>query len=70
MWQVVDVAPTNQDIEVAVIDRDGEHPVVFPCRRVADGWIVAATRHRIDIRPTHWRPWHGQRALVREIISG
>jgi hypothetical protein len=57
MWHAVGAAPTGQDLEVAVIDRDGEHSVVFPCRRIADGWIVAATRQRLDIRPTHWRPW-------------
>jgi len=57
MWQAVAVAPTDQDVEVAVIDRDGEHPVVFPCRRIADGWVSANTRRRVDIRPTHWRPW-------------
>ena len=66
MWNAVSVVPKDQDLEVAVIDRDGEHSVVFPCRRVADGWIAAATRQRIDIRPTHWRPWREQkRSYVR-----
>lgn len=57
MWQAAAVAPRNQDIEVAVIDRDGEHRVVGPCRRIGDGWIDAASRRRLDISPTHWRPW-------------
>jgi hypothetical protein len=58
MWQSIAIAPTDQDVEVAVIDRAGEHPLVFPCRRLADGWVSATTRQRIDIRPTHWRPWN------------
>jgi hypothetical protein len=30
---------------------------VFPCRRVAGGWIDARTKRWIDVRPTHWREW-------------
>lgn len=57
MWKTIGDAPLDRDVEVAVIDRDGEHPLVFACRRVADGWIAASTHRRLDIRPTHWRPW-------------
>jgi hypothetical protein len=57
MWQAVANAPRNEDVEVAVIDGDGEHSLVVPCRRIADGWVTAASRRRLDIRPTHWRPW-------------
>jgi hypothetical protein len=57
MWQAIAIAPVDRDVEVAVIDRDGEHPIVVPCRRTADGWIDALSRRRLDIRPTHWRPW-------------
>ena len=67
MWQEITAAPADRDVEVAVIDKDGEHPLVVPCRRTLDGWIDAASRRRLDIRdsvakaveirPTHWRPW-------------
>jgi len=57
MWQAIAVTPPDFDIEVAVIDRQGEHAVVIPCRRATDGWIDAATRRYLDIHPTHWRPW-------------
>jgi hypothetical protein len=57
MWQSIAIAPVNRDVEVAVIDNDGEHPIVVPCRRTTDGWIDAVSRRRLDIRPTHWRPW-------------
>jgi hypothetical protein len=66
MWQAVAVVPKDRDVEVAVIDRDGEHPIVFPCRRTADGWIDAVSRRRLDIRPTHWRPWASPRRSVAQ----
>ncbi|MEJ2376063.1 MAG: hypothetical protein P8Y53_13380 [Pseudolabrys sp.] len=42
---------------LAVINYDGTHALVFPCRRVVGGWVKAETRARLDIRPTHWRHW-------------
>jgi hypothetical protein len=57
MWQSVSSAPFDQDLELAVIDYDGPHALVFPCRRVLGGWIDAETNRRVDVRPTHWRPW-------------
>ena len=56
------MAPIDRDVEVAVIDKDGEHPMVVPCRRTADGWIDALSRRRLDIHPTHWRPWTSRAA--------
>jgi hypothetical protein len=57
MWQSISSAPFDRDLELAVIDADGEHTLIFACRRVADGWIKAANKQRIDVRPTHWREW-------------
>jgi len=57
VWQSISSAPFDRDLELAVIDKDGAHNVTFPCRRVADGWINARDRQRIDVRPTHWREW-------------
>jgi hypothetical protein len=57
-WQPISTAPFDRDLELAVIDGDGEHALVFPCHHIADGgWIRTATRQRIDVRPTHWREW-------------
>jgi len=53
----VDPPPFVSDLELAVIDYDGPHPLVFPCRRATGGWIKAETKERIDVRPTHWRYW-------------
>lgn len=57
MWQAIAVTPPDLDIEVAVIDREGAHAVIIPCRRACDGWIDAASHRYLDIHPTHWRPW-------------
>lgn len=57
MWKPITTAPFEDELELAVIDRDGEHCLVFPCRRHFDGWSHAITGGRIEVRPTHWRPW-------------
>jgi hypothetical protein len=54
-WNAIATAPFGRDLEVAVIDYDGVHALVFPCRRVLDGW--AKGDRRIDVKPTHWRDW-------------
>ncbi len=56
-WQLISGAPFDCDLELAVIDGDGPHAIVFACRRILDGWINAKTRERIGVHPTHWREW-------------
>ena len=57
MWRTIVNAPFDRDLELAVIDGDGTHALVFPCRRIAGGWVRAETRERLDVFPTHWREW-------------
>lgn len=57
MWNPISSVPLDRDLEVAVINQDGTHRLVFPCRRARDVWINSATGARVDIRPTHWRDW-------------
>ena len=57
MWEDISGAPFDQDLELAVIDYDGPHALVFPCRRMLGGWTDAETGRQIDVRPTHWRLW-------------
>jgi hypothetical protein len=57
MWQQVSTAPFDRDLELAVIDDDGPHALVFPCRRILNGWMKVETKERMDVRPTHWRDW-------------
>lgn len=58
MWYEIRTAPFDRDLELAVMDDNGTHALVFPCRRVLRGWINAETKQRIDVYPTHWREWH------------
>jgi hypothetical protein len=56
-WKSIPTAPFDRDLELAVIDRDGPHALVFPCRRTFGGWLHAENKKLIDVRPTHWRDW-------------
>ena len=58
-WRPIsaDPAPFLSDLELAVVDYDGPHALVFPCRRVIGGWVKAETKEPVDVRPTHWRHW-------------
>lgn len=57
MWEPIRNAPFDAEIELAVIDTDGPHALVFPCRRALRGWLKAETGEITMVRPTHWRPW-------------
>jgi hypothetical protein len=56
-WQKITTAPFDRDLELAVLDYDGTHSLVFPCRRVLRGWIDVTTNDPVNVRPTHWREW-------------
>ena len=56
-WQPISDAPFGQKLELAVIDGDGIHALVFPCRRTLTGWMRAGTKERVDVSPTHWGDW-------------
>jgi len=57
-WKPIAGAPFDCDLTLAVINDDGTHALVFPCRRVAHGWVHARTRMPVgDLEPTHWRQW-------------
>jgi len=56
-WHPISTAPFDRDIEIAHINYGGAHALVFPCRRILNGWVKAETRERIDVQPSHWREW-------------
>lgn len=60
MWNPVTNAPLGQDLQLAVIDQDGVHALVFPCQRERGGWRNVVTGAPVDIRPTHWRLWDSE----------
>jgi len=50
--------PADQDLRLAVIDAAGTvHALVFPCRRIGNGWIDAKSRRSVEVYPTHWQEW-------------
>jgi len=57
MWEPISTAPSDRDLELAVINSDGEHKLIFPCRRTDGGWAHAETGKLIEVHPTHWREW-------------
>ena len=57
MWEDISKAPFECDLELAFIDKDGAHALIFPCRRIAYGWVKAKTKERVEVRPSHWRKW-------------
>lgn len=57
MWEDISKAPFDCDLELAFIDKDGAHALVFPCRRSAYGWVRAETKDWVEVRPSHWRKW-------------
>ncbi|PTE07064.1 hypothetical protein C9427_28600 [Mesorhizobium helmanticense] len=60
MWKQIQSAPFGRDLELAVLDEDGEHALVFACVKDLQGWRNAVTGARVDISPTHWRDWPGK----------
>lgn len=56
-WKSIESAPFDRDLELAVIEYDGSYALVFPCRRVPDGWVEAETSLPVNVHPTHWRNW-------------
>jgi hypothetical protein len=57
MWKTIASAPEDIDLELAVIDEDGCHALVFPCRRQDDGWVDPRDGRPVQVRPSHWRAW-------------
>ena len=68
IWRLVVEAPFEQDIELAVIDDEGIHTLVFPCQRVPGGWVNALTREIVDVHPSHWRAWQRQERGVSDCL--
>ncbi len=67
-WKLIDTAPFGRDLELAVIDCNGTHPVAFPGRRVADsGWVDVETSKQIYFNYLRLRT---EGVLVRPITLG
>jgi hypothetical protein len=56
-WLPIALAPSGCDLEVCVIDHQGVHALVFPCRRAGIDWVNAVSGGLVEVHPTHWRIW-------------
>ena len=57
-WLPASLAPSDQDLEVCVLDYDGiVHALAFPCNKDGTDWVDARSKKRADPQPTHWRMW-------------
>jgi hypothetical protein len=55
-WLLASIAPTEELLEVCVIDNNGDvHPFMFPCFKNEIEWVDPLSGNRMDIQPTHWR---------------
>jgi hypothetical protein len=57
MWESILTVPFFRMLELAVLDEEGMHPLVFPCEKTLEGWKHALTGMLVDVSPTHWRHW-------------
>jgi hypothetical protein len=60
MWyhvNSIEDIPADRDLRLAVMDGDGMHELVFPCRRLGASWVDAKTRRPVEVYPTHWQEW-------------
>jgi len=56
-WHRIFTAPSDRDLELAVIEEGEVDALVFPCLRTSGGWKHARTNERVEVYPTHWREW-------------
>ena len=66
-WQPIATAPIDRDLELAVLDDDGVHALVFACRRARQGWVKSKSGASVDVHPTHWREWIESGPLPRRL---
>jgi hypothetical protein len=60
-WRPASTAPFNCDIELYASGAGGSRAIPFPCRKTRAGWINADLNVRLDVDPTQWRVWPGER---------
>lgn len=69
MWLPVAIVPVGLPVEVSVADPGGFQALVVACCWTGQAWTGVSTRKRLDIMPTHWRPWSDDRSRKNLPIS-
>ena len=49
IWEEIATAPYDRDLELAVVEGDHVHQLVFPCRRTPAGWVKVVTHERVAV---------------------
>lgn len=61
-WLPISVVPKGLPVEVSMTDDSGFRALVVACRWNGEAWTGVLTRKKLDIAPTHWRPWSDDRS--------
>lgn len=56
-WHMINTAPYDLLLELAVVDENGTNTILFPCHKTVGGWSDAKSGTQVIVRPTHWREW-------------
>ena len=61
-WRPISTAPSNQELELRIMEDGKASTVEFPCLRTNEGaWIDVDLGNTIKLEPTQWRLWpHGK----------
>jgi hypothetical protein len=66
MWRSVVEASFGKDMELAAIDDEDVHALVFPCQPMPATLVNAMTGEILNDHPTRWCAWFVQRAYVAD----
>ena len=57
-WRLISTAPSNQELEIRIVEDGKVSKVEFPCLRTNDGaWIDVDLGTEIKLQPVEWRHW-------------
>jgi hypothetical protein len=57
-WKNAETAPEGVTAQVLVTDGGGsDYLLPYPCTLTSDGWVNAASRKALAVRPTYWKPY-------------
>ena len=60
-WQPIATAPPNAELELSIYDKGKYHALAFPCQLDGSGWRDVRVNRPLQLEPTHWRLWDGNR---------
>jgi hypothetical protein len=58
-WKPVREAPSDRDVQLAMLVGGEVNALAFACRKSSRGWVNSATGKTVYFQPSHWREWRG-----------